>query len=310
MDALASDPLPSTLLNFSDLIAKVAPDFAANSKWKMVRHIDTRPGVPDLEELFRFNRPAVEFYQSIQSSDVFKSCEGIFSFLGLPGSKALFIGAYRVVSSSQIRLEAVADVPAAFAEVWKTWELEQKPEQQHMRYVLEPDERFRSLELRAVIDWGKGALAWHQWELNKPISELREGHELAPCPDYEEIEVSLAKLGFIYTHENANSSWKDRLSAVGGIYLLTDHRNKKLYVGQANGADGFWGRWRAYSDGKSGNVAVDEAFDSGDLRPDETTMSVLQVIRRGAASKDAMNRMESAWKRRLQSVVAGYNRNA
>ena len=82
-----------------------------------------------------------------------------------------------------------------------------------------------STQMRAL---SKGALAWHQWDIDKPVAELREGHELHPCPDYEEIEVSLAKLKFIYAHEAANSSWKDRLSAVGGIYLLLSVAMRQL----------------------------------------------------------------------------------
>jgi len=300
----------STLFTFRDLIRKVAPDFAENARWKVVRHQDSRAEVPDLQELFRFERADFEFYQSIQMTDIFKECEGIFSFLGLPGGKALFVGAYRVVKTEPVRLETIGDVPASLSEVWPRWVSEQRPEQPSYRYVLEDcGARFKALEMRAVIDWGKGALAWHQWGLDKPVVELREGGELHPCPDFEEIEISLSKLDFLYRHEGVNPSWRDRLSAVGGIYLLTDHRNNKLYVGQANGGEGFWGRWRAYVSQKSGNKLVDPAFESGALQPDQTTLSVLRVIRKGAASSAEMNRMESAWKRRLCSIATGYNAN-
>jgi hypothetical protein len=39
-------------------------------------------------------------------------------------------------------------------------------------------------------------------------------------------------------HEEANPSWRDKLSAVGGIYLLTDRAHGRLYVGQAGGEAG------------------------------------------------------------------------
>jgi hypothetical protein len=312
MAAQDRSPASTTaLFTFADLIAKVAPDFNLKAKWKAVRHLDSRPGAPDLEGLFRFDRSAFEFYQSIQSSDVFGECEGIFSFLGLPGRKAVFIGAYRVIDSSRIRLEEVSDVPRQLDGIWKTWEREQEPDQKHVRYVLEPDSRFRPLELRAVIDWGQGAVAWHQWDFDKPVASLREGHDLAPCPDYDEIDISLRDLKYIYEHEDANASWRDKLSAVGGIYLLTDHRNNKLYVGQANGDVGFWGRWRDYANGRPENVGVDEAIASKTLQPESVTLSILQVIRRGRGSAETMHERENVWRIRLRTREAahGYNKN-
>jgi len=305
---------PMALLTFSELIAKVAPDFNRKAKWKAVRHLDNRPGAPDLLELFRSDRSTFEFYQSIQSVDLFGDWEGIFSFLGLPNQKAMFIGAYRVVGSSRVRLESVPDVPPQLSDVWKAWEREQKPDHLHVRYIFEPDARFRPLELRTVIDWGKGALTWHQKNFDKPVVELREPYEFPPCPSYSQIDISLADLRQIYNHEAANSTWRDKLSAVGGIYLLTDYKNRKLYVGQANGQTngqrGFWGRWKDYAAGRF-DTGIKAAIDANEFTPDSVRVSVLEVIGIGHGSRDLMNKQESAWKVRLCARDAdnGYNRN-
>ncbi|XXY54757.1 hypothetical protein WME91_26855 [Sorangium sp. So ce269] len=119
-------------------------------------------------------------------------------------------------------------------------------------YDLVRDPRFVALEMRVVVDWGPGVLSWHQWALDKPVVELKDPNSLGPCPDYRDIDLSLAKLAFSTRHEEANPSWRDKLLAVGGIYLLTDRARGRLYVGQAGGETGFWGRWRAYADQRTG----------------------------------------------------------
>ncbi|MGK3969686.1 hypothetical protein WMF38_33160 [Sorangium sp. So ce118] len=35
-------------------------------------------------------------------------------------------------------------------------------------YDLVRDPRFAALEMCVVVDWGPGALSWHQWALDKP----------------------------------------------------------------------------------------------------------------------------------------------
>lgn len=43
------------------------------------------------------------------------------------------------------------------------------------------------------------------------------------------------------------SRWHSALSAVKGIYLISDKSNGKQYVGKADGARGVLGRWEAYA---------------------------------------------------------------
>jgi hypothetical protein len=45
--------------------------------------------------------------------------------------------------------------------------------------------------------------------------ESRDPNSHGPSPDYLEVDVSLAKLAFLLRHEEANPSWRDKLSAVG-----------------------------------------------------------------------------------------------
>lgn len=83
------------LFTFAELLQRVVPGFLG-ARWKVVRHLDNRKGAPDLVELLHLERDAREFYQADQINDVFSDCEGTFSFVGLPGRRALFIRAYLV----------------------------------------------------------------------------------------------------------------------------------------------------------------------------------------------------------------------
>ena len=272
-----------------------------------MRHLHNDKHVPDLVELFHLDREAFRFYQSEQDTDIFGACDGIFSFLGLPGRLALFVGGYLVQGGGLSPNVPIEEVPRALRAAHEHWR--KRSTEDVFRYNLVPDERFAPLELRAVIDWGQGALAWHQWKLDKPVVELRDPHALMECPAFNDIDVSLAKLTYLFCHEEANRSWRDQLSAVGGIYLLTDKASGRLYVGQAGGSGGFWGRWQAYAAGRTGNVGLDPAFDSGELHPESTSLSILEVVPRGAMNKKRLDELESRWKTRLCSRATGFNRN-
>jgi hypothetical protein len=76
----------------------------------------------------------------------------------------------------------------------------------------------------------------------------------------------------------------------------------RLNVGQSRGETGFWGRQRAYAEQRTGNVAIDPAFDAGELRPETTTQSILDVMPRGATAKVVLDRLEVCWKERLCNV--------
>lgn len=308
---------PTPLFTFDELVARLAPGFALG-RWKVVRHLETARDAPDFAELVATSPGALEFYQRHQGADVFGRCAGIFSFVGLPGGRALFFGAYTVEGPAE-RPELAPDdpaVPAILRPLWRRWADPTQPGTITHRYSLRRDPCFAPLEGRVVVDWGRAALSWHQWKTDKAVLELREPGRIAPCPQYPDIDVSLAKIAFLAANEAANPSWVSKLGAVGGIYLLTDHRSGRLYVGQA-GAEGqrggFWSRWKQYAAGASGNVQVDAAVADGSIRPadPEVTLSVLEVVPLGKASKGRLDAREARWKRRLatRGTAHGLNDN-
>ncbi|CAM8328993.1 MULTISPECIES: GIY-YIG nuclease family protein [Klebsiella] len=127
-------------------------------------------------------------------------------------------------------------------------------------------------------------------------------------PGYKNVVLTRATLGTIIRQEL--DSWKTALSIVKGIYLLTDVDGGKLYVGQANGKDGIWGRWKTYFDtGHGGNAGLIEAFGAFDEeRLKRVTFSILEIMDINSDA-DEIGLRESHWKRILLSRSIGHNRN-
>lgn len=55
--------------------------------------------------------------------------------------------------------------------------------------------------------------------------------------------------------EHRYASWRTALSSVAGVYLITDTRDGRHYVGKADGADNIRQCWSGYTaNGHGGNV--------------------------------------------------------
>ena len=63
-------------------------------------------------------------------------------------------------------------------------------------------------------------------------------------PGYEDIAHDFSQLESII--HQAKLDWKTALESVKGVYLITDKKNGKMYVGSAYGEAGIWSRWCCY----------------------------------------------------------------
>ena len=280
-------------------LARSRSGFPADAAgWKLVVH--TSPDL-NLHELVYADLPAFEYFQCDHGREVF-NCRHIVSCIKLGSRTALVVGAYDVEGPSALDL-ATVQPPAGLAEVYSRWSKARTDPA--LRYTLVRNPLLDDLALRVVIEVPPRGMKLNS--LDREVVGLREAGCVGSCPDYQDIDVSLKLLRAIYDNPDANSRWRDRLAAVGGIYLLTDHANHRLYVGKTDARQGFWDRWRAYADQRTGNLLVDPAFAQGELRPEHTTMSILQVIPRGSASEERIETLEHRWMRRLQTREVGYN---
>jgi len=85
-----------------------------------------------------------------------------------------------------------------------------------------------------------------QEQLNPEIYELAPDTKLGHFPGYQNVSISHKDMQQIVNRDEP--SWKEALSNVKGIYVVTDTLNGKLYIGSASGnIGGLWQRWSAYA---------------------------------------------------------------
>jgi len=174
---------------------------------KLVRHQQAEYPV---EELLQSGW--LELYQSYQGQHRFHRTDYIVSFTALPRGRALFFGVFRNKG-----VLSVQDGPCPDECPWvKEWRAQCK-----YYYELERVPGFEALEGRMVIDWGSGALAWHQHLRNKPVVELlAPGRRLAPFDDYLTFSLTFEELKTLVNHPEAHQEWRAHLQAVAGVYLI------------------------------------------------------------------------------------------
>jgi excinuclease UvrABC nuclease subunit len=93
------------------------------------------------------------------------------------------------------------------------------------------------------------------------------------------------------------------MSSVIGVYLITDTRRGKHYVGKADGTESIRQRWNAYAtNGHGGNVEL-QRIDALSF-----SFSVLHVFD-PSTSRTVINKAESYFKNALGSRTHGLNRD-
>ncbi len=269
--------------------------FDASQPGKLVRHKSAEYDVQDL-----LRRGWLDTYQQYQQKPVFGNSKHIVSFLGLEGTKARFVGVYRVGR----KLDGI-DVPSLPSGCpYTEWESSQ------VYYELEKEDGYEDLENRVVIDWGRGAMAWCQNLRDKEVVELLPSAHARPIfKDYMEFTLTHDELQDLFNNEDANREWRSQLSAVGGIYLIVATRTGEQYVGSASGAEGIWGRWENYANtGHGGNEALIKMMEDDAAYPKAFSYSILQILPKTTALVEVLN-WESRYKEKLGSKATGLNRN-
>jgi hypothetical protein len=111
---------------------------------------------------------------------------------------------------------------------------------------------------------------------------------------------SLTKSQLVIVARQAIHSWRAALSAVSGIYLISDRATGKLYVGSATAGESIWSRWCAYSTtGHGGNIEPEDLRDrEGSEYADNFEFSILEIADTHASQDDALER-ETHWEQTL-----------
>ena len=258
----------------------------------LLRHQDTRAARGRTPyELWRDNRPAFESYQStqsIQNRSKFERAPVWASFVGTPDGATMFVGMYDAKYSGLL----AEDTPMPHADgIDRAGSCD--------LYDLRRNDQLADMEGKLFIEWGEGKLAWVQRadRQNKAIIELRPEFKEPDFPGFLNLIEPLSKVAAF------PKTWVEILKHATGVYLLTCPRTKEQYVGSAYGTEGFWHRWMEYvTTGHGGNVALKSR------EPSDYQVSILEVAGSEAQIEDIL-KMETRWKRKLQSGEMGLTRN-
>jgi len=252
-----------------------------NAKIKLVRHKDGRQ---DLYNLYKTEKDKFLAYQNSQSKDVFNGVDFIVSFIGEEGNLSRFIGVYQITNREKFADDC----------------LEYK-----MREVIG---QFDDLKERVIILW-KNARAWLQWiNNNMEVIEIHPGLHYKQFTDYFDFILNFDELKEIV--KNQYSDWKKVLSITKGIYLISDTKTGKLYVGSAYGENGIWGRWSNYAltNGHGNNKLLKELIDFDPTYGNDFQFSILMLLPITITADEAIKK-ERLFKNKLGTNSFGLNNN-
>lgn len=285
-------------MNLNELIKMRGFDIS-NKKIKLVRHQDSNY---DTKLLYKLGM--LDFYQSVQSNDIFRDCNYIFSFLGDERGKAIFIGAYEKLSNSIFDL-AITKVPSGYPYM----DILSQP---LFHYEFKPLDLLNDLIERLVIDWGTSNRSWHQWLIEdrpKPVVEILPTGYTKEFPGFVEVYLSFDELSKIILYPDPHRIWHTMLSSVAGVYLILDSDTGNQYVGSASGQYGILGRWKSYVETLHGNnLRLIQLLKDEPERYKSFKFSILHTLPRSMTPVQVFA-FESIYKQKLGSRAFGLNAN-
>lgn len=164
-------------------------------------------------------------------------------------------------------------------------------------------EHLADLQRRLVIGWR----APRSWKLRGttaatyPVLGIADAEPI-PFPGFDRLILGYPQLQAVM-REHRYASWRTTLSSVIGIYLITDTRDGRHYVGKADGEENIRQRWAAYAaNGHGGNVELKR------LDPSSFRYSLLRVFDPSTPTS-LIDAAEIHFKVALDSRNHGLNRN-
>ena len=172
-----------------------------------------------------------------------------------------------------------------------------------------------ALSGRLIIEFSRPGrqsyLRAEKWAGQFQVNELKPRPlAVEEFPGFSNVLLPKWKLDIIAAQEI--ESWKSALSSVAGVYLVTDTKTGRHYVGSAYGTGGIWGRWRAYSESGHGHNKNLKSLlqKKGVTYSLNFQFSILETADISADEDDILER-ETHWKNALCSREShgGYNAN-
>lgn len=137
---------------------------------------------------------------------------------------------------------------------------------------------------------------------------LDQRKTIGPFPGFNNVLLTHTMLRTVIREMDA--SWFTALSKLGGIYLITDTSDGKLYVGSAYGDEGIWQRWASYANTGHGNNKELRALlkEKGQEHANFFQFKLLEICDINSSKNQIFDR-EIHWKEVLKSREFGLNRN-
>ena len=123
--------------------------------------------------------------------------------------------------------------------------------------------------------------------------------------------VSLSHIELQHIINNTEPSWKLALSSVKAIYVITDIKTGKLYIGSAYGREGLLNRWNKYVTNLTGENKEFEALvkEKGEgYIPNNFKYSILEIFDTKTKDDYILER-ENYWKNVFETKKFGMNKN-
>ncbi|MEM7744051.1 MAG: GIY-YIG nuclease family protein [Pseudomonadota bacterium] len=132
-----------------------------------------------------------------------------------------------------------------------------------------------------------------------------------PFPGYDSLHLTFSELETLV--DNARLDWSTALENINGVYLISDDKSGRRYVGSAYGADGVWSRWCTYVRlGHAGNAGMRDLLREHDLNYCRAgfRFALLEMLDPKTSDIDVIRR-EAFWKEVLDTrdLHTGLNRN-
>jgi len=228
-----------------------------------------------------------------------------FQFIEVESHKWLFVGAYNILEESSKTHTNINGITFNFANAFRISELDKYKD-------------------RLIVDWINKPQSFFYTDRNlidnvKIDSILKEGYfeTSKEFPGFENLSLTYQALK---TNIN-NPLWRENLSNVYAVYVITDMKKGKLYVGSATGEEGVFGRFSTYlkdgydklelEDNKYPNVKLKELVTKEGLQyiKDHFKYTILEIFPKNEIGKIKALTREVYFKEVLLTKVFGYNAN-
>jgi hypothetical protein len=223
----------------------------------------------------------------------------IVAFYGHRNDHGLLLGVWRI---SEAMPAAVADDEGLLNGSFES----ESERREGFYHRLEATDILADLRLKLEVRWGGRPNSWRrvlQAGNDYPATLILE----APVP-FRGLDGASLVMGELRLALD-DLAWQEALASIAGVYLITDERDGRHYVGSASGAEGILQRWTHYvKTGHGDNLQLVQLLQAFPGRENEFRFTLLESMS-PETPRDQVIAREGFWKVALGSRTFGLNSN-